>query len=98
MTKPELTHEEATAACFAIAKSVGEHHARRIMTRTVMFALDPDDMEAMVHESVADFRAFLLRGGADPHDADVAAQHVYVALVKEGARLSRTMTWEAGNA
>lgn len=98
MTNPEITHEKAAAECFAIAKNIGECHARRIMTHTVMLALDPDDMEAMVHEAVADFRAFLLRGGADPHDADVAAQHVYAALIKEGARLSRVMTWEVGNA
>ena len=93
-----MTKEEAAADCWAITSKIGERFARSIMGKTIAMELEPDEMEAMVHASVDGFRAALLDAGGDPHDTEVAAQHVYIALVKEGSRIARTMTLEYGHA
>ncbi|WP_299939443.1 hypothetical protein [uncultured Nitratireductor sp.] len=94
----ELTHDEATAECNALAQKLGEYQARQIMGRVVAFGIEPDEMEEMVRECVRDFLIHLMTNGADPNDAEVAAEWFYASIVKEGACLAREMTWEAGHA
>lgn len=93
-----MTHDEATQACLALFQTIGEQHARRIMAKTLALGLEPDSMEGMVHACIDELCADLREGGACEQDVEAAGQHVYAALVKEGGRIARNMTWEHGHA
>lgn len=93
-----MTHDDAAKACIDLLQSLGERHARRIMGHVMALGLEPDAMEAMVDSCIEDFRIEMRAGGVTEHDVDVAAQHLLGALVKEGGRLARNMSWEEGHA
>lgn len=103
MTEPnqsggEALHREMVLECNLLAKQFGERFARTIMQTTVLNELEPDLMERLIRYCVDNFRTAMLEGGASAHDAEAVTQWMYAALVKEGARLARTITWEGGHA
>jgi hypothetical protein len=95
---PPLTHERATAECHAIILKLGEHFAREIMAKTVHLQLEPDEMESLIQERIAEFKAASIQGDVCEHDIEVGSQALFAAIVKEGGRLARTMSWEVGSA
>ncbi|WP_367715140.1 hypothetical protein AB2N04_14660 [Nitratireductor sp. GISD-1A_MAKvit] len=92
------THQQTTAECMALIQKLGAHHARQIINSVVVFGIDPDEMEDMIRGRVRGFLTLMLEKGADPNDAETAAHKFYASIVKEGGRLAREMSWEAGHA
>lgn len=90
--------EQATADCHAIGERIGKALAKSIMELVFLHDLDPDQMEGMVGHAIDVLRRDLLSRGADPEDTETIGGVVLFALVREGGRLARTMTWEAGTA
>lgn len=94
----DLDHAEAAAECNVIAQRLGERFARTIMATSVFNELEPEQMKELVRHCIADLHQHLTERGACTHDADAASQAVLAALVREGARISRSMTLDHGHA
>lgn len=99
MILQEPSYQEASAACITTAMTIGRTLGRSIFAHAILLELEPSAIEGIVRKRIDDLSSFLLKGGADPHDAEIAAHLVYIHLVEEGARLSRIMMiWSEGSA
>ena len=55
-------------------------------------------MEMLIQERIAEFKAASNQSGVCGQDIEVGSQALFAAIVKEGGRLARTMSWEVGSA
>lgn len=76
----------------------GARLAKTVVEIALLYEMEPDSIDELVDIAIKDVRTCLLSSGMTPRNTEASCNNILRALMSEGMRLSRTITWEAGHA
>lgn len=77
-------------------ESISTSLSKRIIGKTMLLMMEPDEISATVDQEMADIYRWLLDGGATENDAQIGTDRIRFLTIRKCAAMARAMHFEGG--